>query len=213
MHEPITESTNQSSPRTHDGGAITHTCQPATIFAFLLVVSRTNFLPQAVLFSPSHSTPSNLNTLLLTHSPNTRRPSKWNGCWCPPKKNRLAGGLKASKDPTRMKEGAIRVAIQAASTRSRQTSIPGREIKVNEREVGIPNACIASVITPQSPSEAVKGVIMPSAPRNSRIEDRVTAKPSALREYGVLPAPFNCISVTSSGSLGWGVVTGKYANE
>ena len=92
--------------------------------------------------------------------------------------------------------------MQAASTRSRQTSIPGREIRVNEREVGIPNACIASV-TKTQPSLRSKLIIdIPSAARNSRIEDRMTANPSALREYGVLPAPFSWISVTSPGSLG-----------
>ena len=101
------------------GGTITHTCQPATILAFLFVTSRTNFLPQAVLFSPSHSTPSNFSTFLPTHSPNVRRPSQWDGCWCPPMKKMFAGGFRASKDPTRRKEGAILVAMQAASTRSR----------------------------------------------------------------------------------------------
>ena len=49
-----------------------------------------------------------------------------------------------------MKEGAIRVAMHATSIRSRQTSIPGRDIKDNERVVGIPNACIADVITHQT---------------------------------------------------------------
>jgi hypothetical protein len=132
-----------------DGGAIAYTCQPATIFAFLLATSRTNFLPHAVLFSPSHSMPSSLNTLRPTHSPNTRRPSQWDGCWGAPMRNKSAGGLRASKDPMRRKEGAIRVAIQAASRRSRQTSIPGREINASEREVGIPNACMAGRKMPQ----------------------------------------------------------------
>ena len=105
-------------------------------------------------------------------------------------KNELEGGLKASKDPIRRKEGAIRVAIHADSTRSRQTSIPGRETKANERVVGIPNAYIADVTIPQRFPNGCYGFV-PSAARNSRIEDRVTANPSALREYGVLPAPFN----------------------
>ncbi len=33
-----------------------------------------------------------------------------------------------------------------------------------------------------------------SLQRNSRIEDRSTALPSADREYGVIPEPFNCNS-------------------
>lgn len=146
---PYLKGTSVPAHRTQDARGITHTCQPATIFAFRFATSRTNFFPQAVLLSPSHSTPSSLSTLLPTHSPNIRRASQSAGCWCPPKKNTLEGGFKASNDPTRRKEGAIRVAIQAASIRSRQTSIPGREIKVSEREVGIPNACMASATIPQ----------------------------------------------------------------
>lgn len=34
----------------------------------------------------------------------------------------------------------------------------------------------------------------PSDTINSRILERTTALPSAKREYGVFPAPFNCIS-------------------
>ena len=35
---------------------------------------------------------------------------------------------------------------------------------------------------------------MASLHRNSRIDERSTARPSARREYGVGPAPFNCNS-------------------
>ena len=55
-----------------------------------------------------------------------------------------------------MKEGAIRVAMQAASTRSRQTSIPGRESKTSEREVGILNACIAGMTALQSSLKVIQ---------------------------------------------------------
>jgi hypothetical protein len=41
---------------------------------------------------------------------------------------------------------AIRVAIHIASIRSCQTTIPRREIKVSEREVGTPKACTAESV-------------------------------------------------------------------
>jgi hypothetical protein len=49
--------------------------------------------------------------------------------------------------------------------------------------VGTPRWCIASLH------------------RNSRIDERSTARPSALREYGVGPAPFNCSSHRSPAAL------------
>ncbi|PSR72960.1 hypothetical protein PHLCEN_2v11197 [Hermanssonia centrifuga] len=48
---------------------------------------------------------------------------------------------------------------------------------------------------------------LPSAPKNSRIEERTTARPSALLENGVRPAPFNWSSYTVSGLDGCGVAT------
>jgi hypothetical protein len=37
--------------------------------------------------------------------------------------------------------------------------------------------------------------------RNSRIDDRNTARPSAVREYGVRPAPLSCSSQRSPAPL------------
>ena len=58
---------------------------------------------------------------------------------------------------------------------SRTTSPPLVQ-RDNARVVGTPIAAINSLQT------------------YSRIEDRSTALPSALREYGVIPAPFSCRS-------------------
>ena len=38
---------------------------------------------------------------------------------------------------------------------------------------------------------------MASLHRNSRTEERSTARPSAVREYGVMPAPLSCSSQRS----------------
>lgn len=46
---------------------------------------------------------------------------------------------------------------------------------------------------------------MASAPRNSRMELRRTARPSALLEYGVLPTPFSWISYEMPDWEGCGV--------
>jgi hypothetical protein len=54
------------------------------------------------------------------------------------------GGLNASKEPLRMKEGATRVKMHADSSRSRATGRDGREIRDRERVVGIRRACIAN---------------------------------------------------------------------
>ena len=48
----------------------------------------------------------------------------------------------------RSKQSNIRATVYAAPTRSHLALIP-REIGVNEREVGIPNTCVAGVTTPQ----------------------------------------------------------------
>ncbi|MNT20653.1 hypothetical protein D3C72_1559680 [compost metagenome] len=45
------------------------------------------------------------------------------------------------------------------------------------RDVGMPSAAMAS------------------EQRNSRIDERSTARPSPMREYGVAPAPFSCSSM------------------
>lgn len=47
----------------------------------------------------------------------------------------------------------------------------------------------------------------PSEARNSRMEERRTASPSAKREKGVRPAPLSCSSYVTSGLSGWGVET------
>ena len=55
--------------------------------------------------------------------------------------------------------------------------------RLSARVVGTPRWCIASL------------------QRNSRIDDRSTARPSALREYGVGPAPLSCSSQRSPAAL------------
>lgn len=49
----------------------------------------------------------------------------------------------------RSKQSTMRTTIYAAPKRSRLALILRREIGVSEREVGIPNTCVAGVTTPQ----------------------------------------------------------------
>ncbi|KAG0731053.1 hypothetical protein G6F63_015994 [Rhizopus arrhizus] len=58
-------------------------------------------------------------------------------------------------------------------SRTTSSPVPTSDIA---RVVGTPRWCIASLH------------------KNSRIDERRTARPSAPREYGVGPAPFNCSS-------------------
>lgn len=81
--------------------------------------------------------------------------------------------------------------IDAVSTFSRATETLGKDTMDKARVVGIPSACIAS------------------EQRYSRMEERRTARPSALREKGVRPEPFSWSSVVWSGfsGVGLGVTT------
>ena len=70
----------------------------------------------------------------------------------------------------------MRVTTAAVSTLSRIT--PWAEpVMLSARVVGMPSAFIAS------------------EQRNSRIDERSTARPSPMREYGVRPAPLSCSSI------------------
>lgn len=175
-----------------------YACHPATIIALRLAASRTSLLPHGVPLS----TPSNLRTRVLTHSPSFLRAFQSPCCCPPPKKNMFVGGFKASKEPMRKNDGATRARTHADSTRSRSTGVAGREMRDKERVVGTPRACMACATAQQQHSSVKKQRILPSPHKNSRIEDRTTARPSALRENGVLPAPFSCTSNTVFGSSG-----------
>ncbi|KAG1524347.1 hypothetical protein G6F50_018539 [Rhizopus delemar] len=70
--------------------------------------------------------------------------------------------------------------MAAVSTVSRMTG-SSDPTSASARVVGIPNPCMASLA------------------RYSRTEERSTARPSPIREYGVMPAPFNCSSQPPSG--------------
>ncbi len=74
----------------------------------------------------------------------------------------------------------MRVTTAAVSIVSRRTGI-GEPTTASARVVGMPSACIAS------------------EPRNSRIDERSTARPSPMREYGVRPLPFSCTSIGPAG--------------
>ena len=78
-------------------------------------------------------------------------------------------------EPKRTKLGDMRVTTAAVSVSSRCTGNSEPTI-ASARVVGMPRAAIAS------------------EHRNSRIDERSTARPSPIREYGVRPAPFNCSS-------------------
>ena len=69
----------------------------------------------------------------------------------------------------------MRVTTAAVSTVSRKTGWSEPMI-ASARVLGMPRACIAS------------------EHRNSRIDERSTARPSPMREYGVLPEPLSCSS-------------------
>ena len=84
--------------------------------------------------------------------------------------------VKCSKWPKRMKLGATRVTTAAVSIVSRRTG-SGEPVTHSARVVGMPSACIAS------------------EHRNSRIDERSTARPSPMREYGVRPLPLSCSSM------------------
>ena len=75
----------------------------------------------------------------------------------------LAVCAKCSKWPKRRKLGATRVTTAALSTVSRRTGC-GEPMMASARVVGMPSACIAS------------------EPRNSRMDERRTARPSPMRE-------------------------------
>ena len=77
---------------------------------------------------------------------------------------------KCSKWPKRMKVGANRVTTAAVSMVSRRTGA-SEPTMASARVVGMPSAAMAS------------------EHRYSRIDERSTARPSAMREYGVMPAP------------------------
>lgn len=94
--------------------------------------------------------------------------------------NWSVGGLSISNDPIRRKEGARRETIAPFSgPYSRRTLSSGRRTSERERDVGMDvdgkaDAC--------------------SLARNSRIDERRTARPSAWREKGVRPEPLSWIS-------------------
>ena len=75
----------------------------------------------------------------------------------------------------RKKLGARRVQTAEVSIVSRLTG-SSEPTMASARVVGIPKACTASLH------------------KNSRMEERRTARPSPMREYIVFPAPFNCSS-------------------
>lgn len=77
------------------------------------------------------------------------------------------------RTPIRIHEGANLVTIAQLSILSRLAFTEGIPTRASAREVGIFRAPIAS------------------DPKNSLIEDRVTANPSANRLNGVLPAPLS----------------------
>ena len=70
----------------------------------------------------------------------------------------------------------MRVAMAPVSTLSRKTG-KSEPVMHSARVVGMPSAAIAS------------------EHRNSRIDERNTARPSPMREYGVSPAPLSCNSM------------------
>jgi hypothetical protein len=94
--------------------------------------------------------------------------------WCSPRARQRAGSRWAaahSNVPTRRWLAATRVSTAPGSTRSRCTGSPV-ETTARLRDVGMPSACIASLMT------------------SSRSIGPSAARPSPRREYGVCPAPF-----------------------
>ena len=92
-------------------------------------------------------------------------------------------GKKTSNEPNLMKVGATRITTQHFSNStfpvynlSRLTCVWSETTRDAALVVGTPRWCMASDA------------------RNSRTEDLKTALPSAVREYGVRPAPFSCRS-------------------
>jgi hypothetical protein len=74
------------------------------------------------------------------------------------------------------------------------TGIEGRDMIERERVVGIPRALTAGPHVEREMGEkGWKGIEdrSPSAHKYSRTDERTTARPSARRENGVRPAPFN----------------------
>ena len=105
----------------------------------------------------------------------------------------LVGGFRLSKLPMRINDGATRVTTAAFSGvgSSRWTSSDGYNTMARERVVGIPSAFIAARSEVQGSCTHDRWLYLPSAPRYSRIEERNTARPSAVRLNGVRPAPFS----------------------
>jgi hypothetical protein len=75
------------------------------------------------------------------------------------------------------------------------TGIEGTDTMERERVVGIPRAFTAAFLALKRGTERIgrgrKGARSPSAHKYSRTDERMTARPSARREKGVRPAPFN----------------------
>ena len=113
--------------------------------------------------------------------------SSFNASLCSLQRARLA---KSSSCPTRKNEGATRVEMAAMFStmisgsyevefsryQGLSTVSDADMIKLSDRDVGMPSACICSCA------------------RNSRTLERNTARPSAPLQYGVRPDPFSCIS-------------------
>ncbi|CFW38429.1 Uncharacterised protein [Bordetella pertussis] len=74
----------------------------------------------------------------------------------------------------------MRVTTAAVSTVSRMTG-SSDTTRARERLVGMPRPCMASLA------------------RYSRTDERNTARPSPMREYGVMPAPLSCSSQPPAG--------------
>jgi hypothetical protein len=96
--------------------------------------------------------------------------------------------------------------IAAVPIRSRRTGMFGSEIMDKERLMGIPSALNAMARYAHEAWSSGETIVamsyLPSVPRNSGIELRMAVRPSAFRENGVRPAPFNDASYVNSGSPG-----------
>mmetsp|Transcript_79549 Transcript_79549/g.221337 ORF Transcript_79549/g.221337 Transcript_79549/m.221337 type:complete len:223 (-) Transcript_79549:342-1010(-) len=89
---------------------------------------------------------------------------------------RISGGKCASRGSSTSGKPSSPPLRFAAEYHGRWTVSPSDTMSDNARVVATPNECIAS--------EA----------RNSRIDERSTARPSAPRQNGVVPPPFSCSS-------------------
>mmetsp|Transcript_13105 Transcript_13105/g.30909 ORF Transcript_13105/g.30909 Transcript_13105/m.30909 type:complete len:208 (-) Transcript_13105:414-1037(-) len=98
-------------------------------------------------------------------------------------------GRQTSKEPNRRNERATRATTAQCSSLALPLRSTSRSTRVSEvtsaaaRVVGMPRWCIAS------------------EQRNSRIDERSTLRPSAVREKGVSPAPLSCSSHRSPSPL------------